>query len=168
MTYIPSANNNANVGTVEDYRRDIQFYAANTYAKYNEAGGYLDVFHKQSKLASGDNIGKENFAFRQVFNEKFAKVLKPQDESGTVAEVFPANQRGEMWSNSIPIKITQSDLNNSDNSDLNPGIYGIQVASTAYNNKITKKFAGLNTVLTSNDPAKSFLNNTTTLSLIHI
>ena len=162
MTYIPSANNNADVGTVEDYRRDIQFYSANSYAKYNEIGGYIDVFHKQSKLASGNNIGKENFAFRQVFNEKFAKVLKPQDESGTVAEVFPASQQGDMWSNSLPVKITQNDLNTSENSDLNPGFMGIQVASTSYNNKITKKFAGLNTVLTSNDSAKSFLNNTTT------
>ena len=76
MTYIPSANNNADVNTVEDYNRDYQFYAANSYAKYNEAGGYLDVFHKQSKMNSGDNIGGENFAFRQVFNEEFAGVLK--------------------------------------------------------------------------------------------
>ena len=161
MTYIPSANNNADVNTVEDYNRDLQFYAANSYAKYNEAGGYLDVFHKQSKLNSGYDIGGENFAFRQVFDEKFASVLKPQDASGTVAEVFPAGQQGNMWGNAEPIKITESDLNNSDNSDLNPGFYGIQVAST-YKSNIKNKFAGLKTVLTTAKPGESYLNGATT------
>ena len=161
MTYIPSANNNADVNTVEDYNRDLHFYAANSYAKYNEAGGYLDVFHKQSKLVSGDNIGGEYFAFRQVFNEKFAEVLKPQDESGTVAEVFPAGQQGNMWNNASPIKITQSDLNDSNNSKLNPGFKGIQVASNAKGN-IGTKFAGLKTVLTTAKPENSYLNSATT------
>lgn len=164
MTYIPSANNNADVGTVSDYNLDKQFYSANSYAKYNEAGGYLDVFHKQSKLGSNDNIGGESFAFRQVFNEKFAGVLKPIDESGTVAEVFTANQQGEMWKTSKPIKITKSHLNTSDNSDLNPGFYGIQVASSFKNGTITNtgKFAGLKTVITTENPTESFLNSSTT------
>ena len=162
MTYIPSSNNNADVNTVEDYNRDLQFYAANSYAKYNEAGGYLDVFHKQSKLNSGDNIGGESFAFRQVFNEKFAEVLKPQDKSGTVAEVFPASQQGDMWKNAQPIKITNDDLNTSHNSALNPGFTGIQVASTFKNGTIEQKFAGLKTVLTTTKPEKSFLNSATT------
>ena len=161
MTYVPSKNNNASVGTVEDYRIDQQFYAANSYAKYNQAGGYLDVFHKQSKLASGDDIGGEAFAFRQVFNEKFAKVLKPQDKSGTVAEVFPASQQGEPWSNVEKIKITQSDLNTSQNSDLNPGFTGIQVATNKVGN-IPQKFAGLNTVFTTASAKTSYLNGTTT------
>ncbi len=164
MTYIPSANNNADVGTVSDYNLDYQFYSANSYAKYNEAGGYLDVFHKQSKMNSGDNIGGESFAFRQVFNEKFAGVLKPQDGSGTVAEVFTANQQGKMWGTTKPIKITMSDLNTSDNSDLNPGFKGIQVASSYKNGTITNtgKFAGLNTVITTDKPEDSFLNSATT------
>lgn len=164
MTYIPSANNNADVGTVSDYNLDYQFYAANSYAKYNEEGGYLDVFHKQSKLASGDKIGGESFAFRQVFNEKFAGVLKAQDGSGTVAEVFTANQQGEKWGNTQPIKITMSDLNTSDNSDLKPGFKGIQVASSYKNGTITntEKFAGLNTVITTANPKESFLNGSTT------
>lgn len=164
MTYIPSANNNADVGTVSDYNVDKQFYSANSYAKYNEAGGYLDVFHKQSKLASGDKIGGESFAFRQVFNEKFAEVLKPQDKSGTVAEVFTANQQGEMWKTSKPIKITMNDLNTSANSDLKSGFYGIQVASSFKNGTITNtgKFAGLKTVITTENPTESFLNSSTT------
>lgn len=161
MTFIPSANNNADVNTVEDYNRDLQFYAANSYAKYNEAGGYLDVFHKQSKLNSTDNIGGEYFAFRQVFNEKFAQVLKPQDESGTVAEVFPANQQGDMWKNASPIQITKADLNDSNNSELNPGFVGIQVASNAKGN-IGQNFAGLKTVLTTAAPQNSYLNSATT------
>lgn len=164
MTYIPSDNNNADVGTVSDYNVDKQFYSANSYAKYNEAGGYLDVFHKQSKLASGDKIGGESFAFRQVFNEKFAEVLKPQDGSGTVAEVFTANQQGEMWKTSKPIKITMNDLNTSANSDLKSGFYGIQVASSFKNGTITNtgKFAGLKTVITTENPTESFLNSSTT------
>lgn len=161
MTFIPSANNNADVNTVEDYNRDLQFYAANSYAKYNEAGGYLDVFHKQSKLNSTDNIGGEYFAFRQVFNEKFAEVLKTQDESGTVAEVFPANQQGDMWKNASPIQITKADLNDSNNSELNPGFVGIQVASNAKGN-IGQNFAGLKTVLTTAAPQNSYLNSATT------
>lgn len=162
MTFIPSANNNADVNTVIDYNRDLQFYAANSYAKYNEKGGYLDVFHKQSKLASDNNIGGEYFAFRQVFNEKFAEVLKPQDTSGTVAKVFPANQQGDAWKNAQPIMITKDDLNNSSNSDLNPGFTGIQVASLYNNSTIKKKFAGLKTVLTTADPKQSYLNGSTT------
>ena len=161
MTFIPSANNNADVNTVIDYNRDLQFYAANSYAKYNEQGGYLDVFHKQSKLNSTDNIGGEYFAFRQVFNEKFAEVLKPQDESGTVAEVFPANQQGDMWKNASPIQITKADLNDSNNSELNPGFVGIQVASNAKGN-IGQNFAGLKTVLTTAAPQNSYLNSATT------
>ena len=162
MTYIPSANNNADVNTVEDYDRDYQFYAANSYAKYNEAGGYLDVFHKQSKMNSSDKIGGESFAFRQVFNEKFAEVLKPQDKSGTVAEVFAASQQGDMWKTTQPIQITKDDLNTSENSDLNPGFTGIQVASTFNNGTIGQKFAGLKTVLTTTKPKNSFLNSATT------
>ena len=162
MTYIPSANNNADVNTVEDYDRDYQFYAANSYAKYNEAGGYLDVFHKQSKMNSSDKIGGESFAFRQVFNEKFAEVLKPQDKSGTVAEVFAASQQGDMWKTTQPIQITKDDLNTSENSDLNPGVTGIQVASTFNNGTIGQKFAGLKTVLTTTKPKDSFLNSATT------
>lgn len=104
MTYIPSANNNADVGTVSDYSMDPQFFSANSYAKYNEAGGYLDVFHKQSKNASNEKIGGESFAFRQVFNEKFAGVLKPQDDSGTVAEVFTANHKGKCGKQVNPSK----------------------------------------------------------------
>ncbi|MBS5594495.1 MAG: hypothetical protein KHX08_03595 [Clostridiales bacterium] len=162
MTYIPSANNNADVNTVEDYNRDYQFYAANSYAKYNEAGGYLDVFHKQSKMNSSDKIGGESFAFRQVFNEKFAEVLKPQDKSGTVAEVFAASQQGDMWKTTQSIQITKDDLNTSENSDLNPGFTGIQVASTFNNGTIGQKFAGLKTVLTTTKPKDSFLNSATT------
>ena len=162
MTFVPSKNNNSDVGTVEDYNIDYQFYAANSYAKYNEKGKYLDVFHKQSKLASGEDIGGENFAFRQVFNEKFAKVLKKQDESGTVAKIFPASQQGDMWSNSQPVNITVSDLNNSDNSLLNSGFTGIQVASTKFNANIGTKFAGLKTVLVTDSAKISFLNGTTT------
>lgn len=164
MTYIPSANNNADVGTVSDYSLYYQFYSANSYAKYNEAGGYLDVFHKQSKLGSGDNIGGESFAFRQVFNEKLADVLNPQDGSDTVVEVFPANQQGEKWGTAKPIYITMNDINTSDNSDLSPGFKGIQVASNFNNGTITNagKFAGLKTVLTTEKPQESFLNSSTT------
>ena len=161
MTYVPSKNNNADVNTVSDYNVDYQFYSANSYAKYNEAGGYVDVFHKQSKLNSADNIGGESFAFRQVFNEKFAEVLKPQDESGTVAKVFAANQQGDMWNTTKPIMITKSDLNTSANSDLNPGFTGIQVASNI-SGTIGQKFAGLNTVLTNAKPQESYLNSATT------
>ncbi|MDU5236327.1 MAG: hypothetical protein E6192_02135, partial [Finegoldia magna] len=53
-------------------------------------------------------------------------------------------------------------LNTSENSDLKPGFTGIQVASTYKNNTIGQKFAGLNTVLTTEKPQDSFLNSATT------
>ncbi|MDU5700382.1 MAG: hypothetical protein E6Z99_08065 [Finegoldia magna] len=162
MTYVPSKNNNADVNTVSDFDMDYQFYSANSYAKYNEEGGYIDVFHKQSKMNSAYNIGGESFAFRQVFNEKFAEVLKKTDESGTVAEVFTASQQGDKWGTTKPIYITKAQLNTSENSDLKPGFTGIQVASTYKNNTIGQKFAGLNTVLTTEKPQDSFLNSATT------
>lgn len=162
MTYVPSKNNNADVNTVSDFDMDYQFYSANSYAKYNEEGGYIDVFHKQSKMNSAYNIGGESFAFRQVFNEKFAEVLKKTDESGTVAEVFTASQQGDKWGTTKPIYITKAQLNTSENSYLKPGFTGIQVASTYKNNTIGQKFAGLNTVLTTEKPQDSFLNSATT------
>ena len=69
-----------------------------------------------------------------------------------------------MWGTTKPIKITMSDLNTSDNSDLNPGFKGIQVASSYKNGTITntEKFAGLNTVVTTANPKESFLNGSTT------
>ncbi|WP_156955923.1 hypothetical protein [Peptostreptococcus sp. MV1] len=69
-----------------------------------------------------------------------------------------------MWKTSKPIKITKSDLNTSANSDLKSGFYGIQVASSFKNGTITNtgKFAGLKTVITTENPTESFLNSSTT------
>ncbi|MDU8953739.1 MAG: S8 family serine peptidase, partial [Streptococcus sp.] len=82
MTYVPSKNNNADVNTVSDYNLDYQFYSANSYAKYNEKGGYIDVFHKQSKMNSADNIGGESFKYRNIgtFFDK-DKIIRNEDGS---------------------------------------------------------------------------------------
>lgn len=158
MTFIPSANNNNAVGTISDTFNGKAFYGANTYAKYNEDEGYVDVIYKVSKGVTNQDFTGEYYAFRQIFNDKFAEVLKPQDSSGTVAEVFIGDQTGKAWNEDNKIKITKDQLNNSTNSKLNAGFTGIQVATTYKDSKFGPEFAGLKNVLTTLKPQVSYLN----------
>lgn len=162
ISFIPSANNNNGVGTISDLYNGHSFYGSNTYVKYNEDGGYMDVVYKLQKLTTNENLGGEYYAFRQIFNEKFTNILQEQDRSGTVAKVFIANQQGEAWDESNATKITRADLSNSTNSELNPGFTGFQIATTYNKSPFGNKFAGLKNVLTSLPPQKSYLNESTT------
>ncbi|WP_205617663.1 hypothetical protein, partial [Helcococcus sueciensis] len=84
------------------------FQSASSYIKYNEEKGYIDVFTRrthgnvESKADPGgsfnaaDGRNQGNYGFRQTFDASFVDILKPQDESNTVAQIFTANEKDEI------------------------------------------------------------------------
>lgn len=70
--------------------------SASSYMKYDEERGILDVYYKSTSGTVGQEPGNgvtgtnngEQWAFRQSFDSSLIDILKPQDESGTVAQVF--------------------------------------------------------------------------------
>lgn len=79
------------------------FQSASSYIKYNEEKGYIDVYTRRSQGAVGstadsggafnaaDKRNEGDYGFMQTFDKSFIGILKPQDESGTVAQIFAAN-----------------------------------------------------------------------------
>ena len=79
------------------------FQSASSYIKYNEEKGYVDVYTRRSQGAVGstadsggafnaaDKRNEGDYGFMQTFDKSFIGILKPQDESGTVAQIFAAN-----------------------------------------------------------------------------
>lgn len=79
------------------------FQSASSYIKYNEEKGYVDVYTRRSQGAVGstadsggafnsaDKRNEGDYGFMQTFDKSFIDILKPQDESGTVAQIFAAN-----------------------------------------------------------------------------
>ena len=88
-----------------DVARNYQntFQAASSYIKYNEEKGYVDVYTRRTQGEAGstadsggafnaaDKRNEGNYGFMQTFDKSFIKILKPQDESGTVAQIFAAD-----------------------------------------------------------------------------
>ncbi|MDO5017746.1 MAG: hypothetical protein Q4E02_00435 [Lagierella massiliensis] len=151
MTFIPSANNRDRVNTESDVYNDRHFYGANVFAKYYEEKGYFEVIYKLAKKVSINDIGGERYVFRQVFENKFADLLK-KDSNGAVAEMFIGDQQGEKWENNKKIFISKDDINiGSEGGALKPGFAGIQVGTNLPENsnlpKIDENFAGLKTKL---------------------
>ena len=84
------------------------FQAASSYIKYNEEKGYVDVYTRRTQGEAGSTadsggafnaIDKRNegdYGFMQTFDKSFIGILKPQDESGTVAQIFAANSKDEV------------------------------------------------------------------------
>ena len=80
------------------------FHAASSYIKYNEEKGYVDVYTRRTQGAVGstadsggafnaaDKRNEGDYGFMQTFDKSFIDILKPQDESGTVAQIFAANK----------------------------------------------------------------------------
>ncbi|WP_296257446.1 hypothetical protein [uncultured Ezakiella sp.] len=87
-----------NTDVVRNYE-DV-FQSASNYIKYNEEKGYIDVFTRRTagsvgsqadvggSMNAGDSRNKGNYGFMQTFDDSFVDILKPQDESGTVAQIF--------------------------------------------------------------------------------
>lgn len=79
------------------------FQSASSYIKYNEEKGYIDVYTRRTQGAVGskadsggafnatDERNEGNYGFMQTFDESFIEILKPQDESKTVAQIFTAD-----------------------------------------------------------------------------
>lgn len=84
------------------------FQAASSYIKYNEEKGYIDVYTRRTQGAvgsvadsggafnAGDKRNEGDYGFMQTFDKSFIDILKPQDESGTVAQIFAANSKDEV------------------------------------------------------------------------
>lgn len=84
------------------------FHAASSYIKYNEEKGYVDVYTRRTQGAVGstadsggafnaaDKRNEGDYGFMQTFDKSFIDILKPQDESGTVAQIFAANRKDEV------------------------------------------------------------------------
>lgn len=80
------------------------FQSASSYIKYNEEKGYIDVYTRRTQGAVGstadsggafnaaDKRNEGDYGFMQTFDKSFIKILKPQDQSGTVAQIFAANR----------------------------------------------------------------------------
>lgn len=79
------------------------FQSASSYIKYNEEKGYVDVYTRRTQGAVGstadsggafnaaDKRNEGDYGFMQTFDKSFIDILKKQDESGTVAQIFAAN-----------------------------------------------------------------------------
>ena len=79
------------------------FQSASSYIKYNEEKGYVDVYTRRTQGAVGstadsggafnaaDKRNEGDYGFMQTFDKSFIDILKPQDESGTVAQIFAAD-----------------------------------------------------------------------------
>ena len=87
-----------NTDVVRNYENTFQ--SASNYIKYNEEKGYIDVFTRRTagsvgsqadvggSMNAGDSRNKGDYGFMQTFDDSFVDILKPQDESGTVAQIF--------------------------------------------------------------------------------
>ena len=84
------------------------FQSASSYIKYNEEKGYVDVYTRRTQGAvgstadsggafnAGDKRNEGDYGFMQTFDKSFIDILKPQDESGTVAQIFAANDKDKV------------------------------------------------------------------------
>lgn len=84
------------------------FQSASSYIKYNEEKGYVDVYTRRTQGAVGstadsggafnaaDKRNEGDYGFMQTFDKSFVDILKKQDESGTVAQIFAADSNDKV------------------------------------------------------------------------
>lgn len=95
-----------NTDVVRNYENTMQ--AASSYIKYYEDKGYFDVYTRRTQgsvgsvadgggsMNSGSSENKGDYGFMQSFDESLIDVLKPQDESGTVAQIFTTDDNDNL------------------------------------------------------------------------
>lgn len=95
-----------NTDVVRNYENTMQ--AASSYIKYNEEKGYFDVYMRRTQgtvgyvadngasFNSGDSRNKGDYGFMQSFDKSLIDILKPQDESGTVIQLFSADSNDNL------------------------------------------------------------------------
>ena len=107
-TFIPVRKNLTPGILMNDVIRNHEniYQSAASYIKYDEERGILDVFTRRTHGAVDgkklNNGGSANYSlndgvygFRQTFDKSFLEILKAQDKSGTVAQVFLGNDKDE-------------------------------------------------------------------------
>ena len=95
-----------NTDVVRNYENVFQ--AASSYIKYNEEKGYFDVYMRRTQgtvgyiadvggsMNSGSSENRGDYGFMQSFDESLIDILKPQDESGTVIQLFSADRNDKL------------------------------------------------------------------------
>lgn len=96
-----------NTDVVRNYENVFQ--TASSYIKYNEEKGYFDVYMRRTQgqvgsvadvggsMNSGSSENKGDYGFMQSFDESLIDILKPQDESGTVIQLFSADPNDNLY-----------------------------------------------------------------------
>ena len=96
-----------NTDVVRNYEN--VFHTASSYIKYNEEKGYFDVYMRRTQgqvgsvadvggsMNSGGSENKGDYGFMQSFDESLIDILKPQDESGTVIQLFSADPNDNLY-----------------------------------------------------------------------
>lgn len=96
-----------NTDVVRNYENT--FHTSSSYIKYNEEKGYFDVYMRRTQgtvgsvadvggsMNSGSSENKGDYGFMQSFDESLIDILKPQDESGTVIQLFSADPNDNLY-----------------------------------------------------------------------
>lgn len=95
-----------NTDVVRNYENTFQ--TASSYIKYNEEKGYFDVYIRRTQgtvgsvadvggsMNAGSSENKGDYGFMQSFDESLIDILKSQDESGTVIQLFSADRNDNL------------------------------------------------------------------------
>ena len=146
-----------NTDVVRNYENTFQ--TASSYIKYNEEKGYFDVYMRRTQgqvgsvadvggsMNSGDTRNRGDYGFMQSFDESLIDILKPQDESKTVIQLFSADGNDKIYNASedptVPKPANRIDYSLNDIERKN----GVGIVKYS-----------------SNDPNKTFLPGTPTLT----
>lgn len=96
-----------NTDVVRNYENTFQ--SASSYIKYNEEKGYFDVYMRRTQgsvgsvadvggsMNSGDTENRGDYGFMQSFDKSLIDILKPQDESNTVIQLFSADGNDNIY-----------------------------------------------------------------------
>ena len=95
-----------NADVVRNYENTFQ--SASSYIKYNEEKGYFDVYTRRTQgsvgsvadvggsMNSGSSYNKGDYGFMQSFDASLIDILKPQDESNTVVQIFTTDDNDNL------------------------------------------------------------------------
>lgn len=131
-----------NTDVVRNYENTLQ--SASSYIKYNEEKGYFDVYTRRTQgtvgsvadvggsMNAGSSENKGDYGFMQTFDESLIDILKPQDESKTVAQIFIADENDKVEypseDTSVPLAANRIDYSK-DNIKVANGVGRIEVTN---------------------------------------
>lgn len=150
--------------SIEDWDMEKFILSADTYLRYNEKEGSVDIITRQAipRISETFKIYKKKnkLAYQQSFEKKFMDVLKEKDgKIGFMGildydenfrykdHLFDKNGNIKDWNNKFMIPITKNDINFKNNSNnLEENIAFIRVSTTDWAEKDTEK--NIKTILT--------------------